>query len=376
MPFNGFYQIRSMERFLDLNISRENELQNIVTLAAEACQVPAAFLVLYDKGKLVQHFKFGAVAEYLKVEETFFNIKLKPKKVTTVEDTLKNKELAQHPLVLNSPHIRFYAGIPLVTYDGQTIGSLYVLGLEAKHLSERRKRMLELLSRQAVTMVEFELSIDVLREQYTEAKHSENKLRSFFESSKSSHLLIGLNMEVITFNKTFHDIAYKLFGKSITAGVKATDFIYATYVDDFVKHVQTALAGETIQHERLIQFKGHDAAWAKLSYYPTYDGQGNIIGVSFNSTNITERKQNEQKILEQNEALRKIAYMQSHQLRKPVASILGLMNLLKLEETESNSAVLSMMEQAVLELDDTIHDIVKSTETSSEFDPLSEGYSF
>lgn len=365
-----------MERFLDLNISRENELQNIVTLAAEACQVPAAFLVLFDKDKLVQHFKFGAVAEYLRVEDTFLPVKLQLNRVTVVEDLLKNKDIALHPLVQKAPHIRFYAGIPLITLDGQTIGSLYVLGLEAKHLSERRKRMLELLSRQAVTMVEFELSIDVLREQFTEAKKAENKLRSFFESSKSSHLLIGQNMEVITFNKTFHDIAYKLFGKSVTAGVQATDFIYSTYVDDFVRNVQTALAGQTIQHERLIEFKGIDPIWVKISYYPTYDAQGNIIGVSFNSTDITERKQNEQKILEQNEALRKIAYMQSHQLRKPVASILGLMNLLKLEETENNSAVLGMMEQAVLELDETIHHIVKSTETSSEFDPLSEGYSF
>lgn len=376
MPFNGLDKIRSMERFLDLNISRENELQNIVTLAAEACQVPAAFLVLGDEGKIVQHSKFGTVAEQLNVEDTILNIDLKNKEVTVIEDLLKHPELAAHPLVNAIPHIRFYAGIPLVTYDGKTIGALYVLGIEAKHLSERRKRMLELLSRQAVTMVEFEMSIDVLREQFIEAKNSENKLRSFFESSKSSHLLIGLNMEVITFNKTFHDIAYMLFGKSVTAGVKATDFIYPAYIPDFVRNVQTALTGESINHERQIKFKGLDPMWVKIGYNPTFDSGGNIIGVSFNSTDITHRKQSEQKILQQNETLRKIAFMQSHQLRKPVASILGLMNLLKLEETESNSVVLNMMEQAVLELDETIHDIVKSTETSSQLDPLSEDYTF
>ncbi|WP_198171558.1 PAS domain S-box protein [Mucilaginibacter aquatilis] len=365
-----------MERFLDLKICRENELKNIVTLAAETCQVAAAFLVISVEGEITQHFKFGNVAEQLDIEDVKFDIPLEQDRITEVEDFEQHTQLAHHQLVKNAPSIRFFAGAPLVTYDGQHIGSLFVLGSEAKKLSERRKRMLHLLSRQAVTMVEFELSIDVLREQYTEAKNSENKLRSFFESSKSSHLLIGRNMEIITFNKTFYDIAYMLFGKPVLAGVKATEFIYPAYIDDFEKNVQTALSGESINHERAVKFTGIDPMWFKVSYNPTYDSGGKIIGVSFNSTDITQRKQSEQKILEQNEALRKVAFMQSHQLRKPVASILGLMSLLKLEETEANSAILNMMEQAVQELDFTVRNIVKATETRTDFDPLPQNLSF
>jgi len=376
MPFNEFYKIRSMERFLDLNSSRENELQNIVTLAAEACQTSAAFLVFIDQGNLIHQFKTGIIAHNISTDHSLWQVKLETNEVLVVPDMLQSKDFLSHPLVVKSPNIRFYAGVPLITHDGQNIGSLYVLGQEAKVLSERRKRMLELLSRQAITMVEFELSLGILKDQYNESKIAENKLRSFFESSKSSHLLIGLNMEVLTFNKTFYDIAYALFGKAITAGVKATDFIYSTYVTDFVQHVHSALNGESISHERLIEFAGMEPRWAKISYNPTYDGNGKMIGVSFNSTDITERKKSEEKILKQNEALRKIAYLQSHELRKPVASILGLMHLLKLEGTHENSQILQMMEKAVLDLDETIHHIVKNTETNSETDSLSENYSF
>ena len=373
MPFNEFYKIRSMERFLDLNISRENELQNIVTLAAEACQTRAAFLVFLNEGKLEHQFKYGFVADEIPEDMSFWDIAL-PNEIRTIADLTQTDEYSHHPLVLNQPHLRFYAGVPLVTHDGQNIGSLYVLGQEAKTLSDRRKHMLQLLSQQAVNMIEFEFSLKLLKEQFAEAKNSENKLRSFFESSKSSHLLIGLNMEVITFNKTFRDIAFELFGREITSGVNALDFIYETYIDDFVKHVQTALGGETVQHERIVQFGGMEPRWAKITYNPTYDGSDRIIGVSFNSTDITERKKNEEKIITQNETLKKIAYLQSHELRKPVASILGLMHLLKLEETGPKSQILQMMEKAVLELDETIHHIVKSTETQTEQDPLSEKY--
>jgi PAS domain S-box-containing protein len=372
MPFNEFYKIRSMERFLDLNFSRENELQNIVTLAAEACQTSAAFLVFIDQGNLIHQFKTGIIAHNIPADQSLWEVTLKPGEVLVIPDTLQDKNFLSHPLVVNNPKIRFYAGVPLVTHDGQNIGSLYVLGQEAKILSERRKRMLELLSHQAVTMVEFELSLDILKEQYIESKNSENKIRSFFESSKSSHLLIGLNMEVLTFNKTFYDIVYNLFGKTITTGVNATEFIYPIYVNDFLRHVQSALGGESISHERLIEFAGMEPRWGKISYNPTYDGNGKIIGVSFNSTDITERKKSEEKILKQNEALRKIAYLQSHELRKPVASILGLMHLLKLEGLNADSQILQMMERAVLDLDETIHHIVKNTETNSEPDHLSE----
>lgn len=365
-----------MERFLDLNINRENELQNIVTLAAEACQTPAAYLILLDEGSLKYQFNLSTLANYNALEPSQWNINLKHDEVLVIEDTLLNTDLALHPAVANEPHIRFYAGVPLFTHDGQNIGSLYVLGQQAKPLSDRRRHMLQLLARQAVSMVEFELSLGILKDQYFEAKNSENKLRSFFESSKSSHVLIGRHMEVITFNKTFFDIAFQVFGKGVSAGDISTDYIYPAYVNDFAAHVQTALNGEMVSHERLVNIEGIEPTWLKITYNPTYDASGKIIGVSFNSTDITKRKQNEEKILHQNEALRKIAFLQSHELRKPVASILGLMHLLKLESNEFDSEVLQMMEKAVLELDETIHQIVKNTETQSEAEVVSPKLTF
>jgi hypothetical protein len=365
-----------MERFLDLDVSRENELQNIAILAAEACQTPAAFLVFLNDEKLKYQFKTGELADELEADDSLWNIALKPDEVKVIPDLSIDPVLVGHPMVSGYPYLRFYAGVPLITHDGENIGSLYVLGQEAKPLSERRMHMLQLLSRQAVTMVEFELSVGVLKEQFAEAKKSENKLRSFFESSRSSHLLIGRNMEVLTFNKTFFDIVYSVFGKPVVTGTPAIDYIYAPFVADFVIHVQSALNGQVVQHERLTEFTGMEPRWSKLSYYPTYGSDNSIIGVSVNATDNNKRKQNEEKILKQNEALRKIAYLQSHELRKPVASILGLMQLLKMESYGGSSEVLEMMERAVQELDETIHQIVKNTETQTETDPLPENYCF
>jgi hypothetical protein len=60
-------------------------------------------------------------------------------------------------------------------------------------------------------------------------------------------------------------------------------------------------------------------------------------------------------------ALNTIAHMQSHEMRKPVASILGLMEVWKNEKYGYDSEIVSMMESAVTELDEKIHLIVKHT---------------
>ena len=60
-------------------------------------------------------------------------------------------------------------------------------------------------------------------------------------------------------------------------------------------------------------------------------------------------------------ALNTIAHLQSHEMRKPVASILGLMDVWRSEKYTYNSEIVSMMESAVTELDEKIHLIVKHT---------------
>ncbi|QJD94500.1 GAF domain-containing protein [Mucilaginibacter robiniae] len=355
-------RILTMQRFLDLDISRENELQNIVALAADTCQAQAAFLVFVEQDTIKVKFKAGSLADSLPNAETFYQEVFQGQEVVVIPNTKNNPLFANHPWVTGPANIRFYAGAPLITHDGLTIGALFVVGQEPKNLSDRRKGMLNILARQAVNMAEFELSISMLREQLLEAKSSANKLRMFFESTRSNHLLMDSKMEVLAFNRAFYNISKAVMGIKVKAGTHATQYIFPNYREDFEKNFQIALQGTLVQYERYIEYQGYAPSWVRVSYNPVSDDQGTIIGISFNATDITEQKRNEHKVLEQNEALRKIAHIQSHELRKPVASILGLMNVIKIEGTGPDNENLAMMEKAVLELDHTIQDIVGSIE--------------
>lgn len=64
---------------------------------------------------------------------------------------------------------------------------------------------------------------------------------------------------------------------------------------------------------------------------------------------------------ERNDSLRKIAQMQSHDIRQPLTSIMGLINLFKENDYKADKEQLMMMEEAATDLDNKIHAIVEQT---------------
>jgi two-component system, sensor histidine kinase len=78
---------------------------------------------------------------------------------------------------------------------------------------------------------------------------------------------------------------------------------------------------------------------------------------------VTAFKETEERLKRQNEALKEIAWIQSHKVRGPVASIKGLMMLIDWDQNslEENRQVFQNMQQTIEQLDVIIHEIVNKT---------------
>jgi len=78
---------------------------------------------------------------------------------------------------------------------------------------------------------------------------------------------------------------------------------------------------------------------------------------------ITAVKQNELRVLQQNERLMEIALINAHEIRRPVASILGLMQLFNQDtaRSETDKELLAHLEAATRELDEVIKRIIDKT---------------
>jgi signal transduction histidine kinase len=75
------------------------------------------------------------------------------------------------------------------------------------------------------------------------------------------------------------------------------------------------------------------------------------------------RKASEELLKAKNEKLAEIAFLQSHIVRKPVANVLGLINLIKMDDQVdlSKSNYIPTLEAAAKELDIAIHEIILNT---------------
>ena len=79
-----------------------------------------------------------------------------------VPDAAKDERFSGNPLVTGPPHIRFYAGIPMLTPDGLPLGSFCVMDRTARELRPQQIEMLQHIARIAMDVVDSERHAVVL----------------------------------------------------------------------------------------------------------------------------------------------------------------------------------------------------------------------
>jgi signal transduction histidine kinase/CheY-like chemotaxis protein len=72
-----------------------------------------------------------------------------------VQDALQDDRFRNHPLVAGPPHVRFYAGAPIVTPQGDVLGSLSVMDQVPRSLGVPQQDGLRILARQVLSQLEF-----------------------------------------------------------------------------------------------------------------------------------------------------------------------------------------------------------------------------
>lgn len=123
---------------------------------------------------------------------------------------------------------------------------------------------------------------------------------------------------------------------------------------------------------REFRFKDAYGEWRWVEVIATNMLHDEVIqGIIINSREITDWKRQDEDLKKaffsitlQNRKLKEIAFIQSHELRKPVANILGLVPILNVTDfSEENMKLLGLLKKSTLELDDMIKRVVSLTES-------------
>ena len=255
-----------------------------------------------------------------------------------------------------------------------TITVLLVMAAEFSHPSlikytyrDNTARIVDEVSGYIVTLLLIFQVTRYLRNYYRDEKLNteeyELKLKAFFDSSDDCHFLLNTACEVQYFNNTAFRFILDVHKKELKAGNNMRDYVNPAYATTFIQNCAEALKGKAVHEERMFTYQMGNIWW-HISFMPVWDSAQNVIGLSFNSADITAVKEQEERLRLKNESLLKIAYIQTYELSQPVVSIINLMNLIK-TDSQNMEKYLQLMEEATLKLDNKIYEIVAQTKGAS-----------
>lgn len=199
---------------------------------------------------------------------------------------------------------------------------------------------------------------------------SEQTLQSIINSSDNVLIYMSNDFTIRYANRRAQEHARKLFGKEFIVGEKLTNYYPESERERALDHArQLRKEKKTISHEHQLTYPDGENRWFLRRYYGVFDDGGELTGIVIASINITNRKEQELQIQKQADSLREIAKIQSHEIRRPVANIMGLTDLFDLKEKtqEENEQILQYLRQSVLELDGLISRIVDKTQYEADF---------
>ncbi len=147
-------RLSALERYQILDTPPEPSYDEIVQLAADICQVPISQISLIDRERAWSKARVGLDVTEIPREQAFCSYAILEPNPLIVTDLSSDERFSSNPLVSDSPHFRFYAGVPLQTTDGHGIGTLCVLDKKPRQLSDYQRKALETLANQVMQLME------------------------------------------------------------------------------------------------------------------------------------------------------------------------------------------------------------------------------
>jgi hypothetical protein len=137
-------------------------------------------------------------------------------------------------------------------------------------------------------------------------------------------------------------------------------------IQEWEKFYNRAFKGEVFTaRTESIDNKTGQPVYFEVSFNPLCRTKGKVTSIGCFARNITGLVNTEKAIIDQNERLRNIASISSHELRRPVASLLGLINIIDREHFDSpdNKEIIDHLMTVGKEIDDVIRLIINKTFT-------------
>lgn len=186
-PADEASRLHTLQSYHILDTPAEPVFDEIASLAARLLDTPMALVTLVDEDRQWFKANVGLRDSQSDRDDSFCAHALGKPDLMVIPDAALDDRFRDNPFVVADPHIRFYAGAPLVAPDGQGLGALCVLDRVPRTLTEDQATTLRVLGRQVMAQLELHRLLRHAREDVSHM-HEVTRLKNEFVATVSHEL--------------------------------------------------------------------------------------------------------------------------------------------------------------------------------------------
>lgn len=149
LPANEAARLATLAETRALDTPPEPAFDGLTALAAQICQAPIALVSLLDSDRQWFKSRCGLAATQTPRTSAICAHAILSDQTLVIPDTRLDPRTADNPLVTGETNIRFYAGVPLLQPNGTVLGTLCVMDIQPRSLSDSQLQALNTLGVQA-----------------------------------------------------------------------------------------------------------------------------------------------------------------------------------------------------------------------------------
>ncbi|MEW5858233.1 MAG: PAS domain S-box protein [Cyanobacteriota bacterium] len=295
----------ALRQYQILDTDPEEAFDDLAHLAAHICGTPIALINLFDENRQWFKSKVGLEVSELPLDIGFCPL-IEQHDILIIPDTLADKKFATNPVVIACPSVRFYAGAPLITPDGQRIGAICVVDYVPRNLSLEQVEALKALSRQVISQLELRRNLAEQERSIAERKRAEEALhRAATENLQLERAITSASEGVIITdpNQPDNPIIYSNPAFSRISGYEPEEILgqncrllQGSGTDpQAIAQIRQAIAEQKEIQTTLLNYrKDGQPFWNELRISPVFSDERNLLYFVGLQTDITARKRAEE----------------------------------------------------------------------------------
>ncbi|HSA93392.1 MAG TPA: response regulator [Terriglobales bacterium] len=286
LPSNEAARLEALRRYKVLDTPPEPAFDDISRIAAHVCGTPLALVSLVDADRQWFKSRIGVEAAETPREIAFCAHAILGSDVFEVPDALADERFARNPLVTGEPHLRFYAGAPLIDPEGHALGTLCVADHKPHILTAEQRDTLRALARQVMVQLELRRHLEELATAMAERRLAEKELDRFFELSPDLLCIADLDGRFKRLNPAWETVLG--FSREELMAAPYVEFVHPEDRKRTAAEAQQLSQGtDTLQFENRYRTRDGLYRWLQWTSRPAPQ-EGLIYGVARDVTELRD----------------------------------------------------------------------------------------